>query len=254
MRRRYRDINVFNLSMLDVIASAMGAFLIIMVIIIPYFNKESQRLISENQQLRQQVQQQQQQIQSLQQQIQQLLRQQATSQDVRRQLERLQQQIQQQQQQIQQQQRTIEQQRQQNAGLQREVQALRQRLAKTFLIIIISWKTPKHDVDLHVVDPAGHEFWYKKKSYPNVPGELSEDAQIGPGQEVWVITQAPPGDYKIYYNLYNPHGNMTAPAVNGMVYHRDGYNRLPQKVLTRIKQKVFVATVTVKPDGSVVIR
>ncbi|NCN96722.1 MAG: hypothetical protein GW928_04495 [Rhodoferax sp.] len=41
MKRRNRDINIFNLSMLDVISGAMGAFLIIMVILLPYYKKES---------------------------------------------------------------------------------------------------------------------------------------------------------------------------------------------------------------------
>ena len=39
MKRRNRDINIFNLSMLDVISGAMGAFLIIMVILLPYYKK-----------------------------------------------------------------------------------------------------------------------------------------------------------------------------------------------------------------------
>lgn len=41
MKPRNREINIFNLSMLDVISGAMGAFLIIMVILLPYYNKET---------------------------------------------------------------------------------------------------------------------------------------------------------------------------------------------------------------------
>jgi hypothetical protein len=41
MRPRSRDINIFNLSMLDVIAGAMGAFLIVMVVLLPYYRKQS---------------------------------------------------------------------------------------------------------------------------------------------------------------------------------------------------------------------
>lgn len=39
MRRRNREINIFNLSMLDVISGAMAAFLIIMIILFPYYNR-----------------------------------------------------------------------------------------------------------------------------------------------------------------------------------------------------------------------
>jgi uncharacterized membrane protein YgaE (UPF0421/DUF939 family) len=41
MKPRNREINIFNLSMLDVISGAMGAFLIIMVILLPYYKKET---------------------------------------------------------------------------------------------------------------------------------------------------------------------------------------------------------------------
>jgi hypothetical protein len=40
MRKRNREINIFNLSMLDVISGAMAAFLIIMIVLLPYYRKE----------------------------------------------------------------------------------------------------------------------------------------------------------------------------------------------------------------------
>lgn len=39
MRKPNREINVFNLSMLDVIAGAMAAFLIIMIVLLPYYGR-----------------------------------------------------------------------------------------------------------------------------------------------------------------------------------------------------------------------
>lgn len=39
LKKRNREISIFNLSMLDVFASAMGAFLIIMVVLLPYYRK-----------------------------------------------------------------------------------------------------------------------------------------------------------------------------------------------------------------------
>ncbi len=41
MRRRNREISTLSLSMLDVIAGAMAAFLILMVILLPYYGKET---------------------------------------------------------------------------------------------------------------------------------------------------------------------------------------------------------------------
>ncbi|MCF8031875.1 MAG: hypothetical protein K9K66_00205 [Desulfarculaceae bacterium] len=215
--------------MLDVIASAMGAFLIIMVVIIPYFNKDSQKLMEENRVLNKQIQQQQARIEAQQRKIH----------NQRQEVNRLQ--------------ARAARQRKQVAAMQREVQSLRDKLKRTFLIVMVSWKTGRHDVDLHVVDPAGREFYYNKESYPGAPGMLSEDDKLGPGREVWVITQAPPGNYKVYYNLYDFRGNRRAAVVTGMVYHRDGFNPLPKTVLNREKHKVLVGTITVHGDGSVTI-
>ena len=41
MKRRNREINIFNLSMLDVISGAMAAFLMVMVILFPYYKKDN---------------------------------------------------------------------------------------------------------------------------------------------------------------------------------------------------------------------
>ncbi|MCP5433142.1 MAG: hypothetical protein H6923_07720 [Alphaproteobacteria bacterium] len=40
MRRKSREINIFNLSMMDVISGAMGAFLIIMIVLARYYNSD----------------------------------------------------------------------------------------------------------------------------------------------------------------------------------------------------------------------
>lgn len=55
MRKRNRDINIFNLSMLDVISGALGAFLIIMVVLFPYYNKKNINFENEARQLSQQL-------------------------------------------------------------------------------------------------------------------------------------------------------------------------------------------------------
>ena len=55
MKPRNREINIFNLSMLDVISGAMGAFLIIMVVLFPYYKKESVDYQREIQQIKEQA-------------------------------------------------------------------------------------------------------------------------------------------------------------------------------------------------------
>ena len=56
MKPRNREINIFNISMLDVISGALGAFLIIMIVLFPYYKKESIDYQRDIQELRKQVQ------------------------------------------------------------------------------------------------------------------------------------------------------------------------------------------------------
>lgn len=48
MRRRNRDINIFNMSALDLFASALGAFILLFVILMPYYLKTSKTVMQEN--------------------------------------------------------------------------------------------------------------------------------------------------------------------------------------------------------------
>jgi hypothetical protein len=54
MKPRNREVNIFNLSMLDVISGALGALIIIMVVLFPFYGKE--RTEDEFQRLRNRVQ------------------------------------------------------------------------------------------------------------------------------------------------------------------------------------------------------
>ena len=136
-----------------------------------------------------------------------------------------------------------------------ELQACEKKLSKTFLAIIVKWPTDRHDVDLHVIDAAGAEFFFNRAVVPGRPGKLSADTEEGPGVEVWEVPDAPAGKYRVLYNLYGRHGNPTDAVVQGGVYHRDGYLRFPDRRLSREGRRhaVLVAVLTVKGDGSVEI-
>ena len=47
---------------------------------------------------------------------------------------------------------------------QAELNTCEEKLSKTFLAVIIQWATERHDVDLHVIDPAGEEFNYERNT------------------------------------------------------------------------------------------
>lgn len=230
MRRRNRDINIFNLSMLDVICGAMGAFLIIMIILLPYYKKESidyQKELNQARSAEDAARQAAQTAQAAQRAAEESLR--ATEKSMR----------------------TAQAEAQQNG---QRADAATQQLAKTFLLVHIQWDTKFQDVDLHVLDPSGAEFSYEHKTYPGRSGELSVDSQFGPGNEVWSNPSAAVGDYRVYANLYDLHGVHDTPTVTGSVIHRDGSSALPPTRLLVKQQKYLVATVSVGTDGRVSIR
>ena len=139
---------------------------------------------------------------------------------------------------------------------QAKLEVYEEKLSRTFLAIVIQWTTERHDVDLHVIDPAGEEFYYQHKTIPGRPGELSADTTKGPGVEIWEVPVASAGTYRVLYNFYDHHGNQDEdPTVQGGVYHRDGHHRLRDRTLTRVGRDnaLSAAVVTVKDDGSVEI-
>ena len=73
--------------------------------------------------------------------------------------------------------------------------------------------------------------------------------------EIWEVPEAPPGKYRVYYNLYRKHGNYRPAVVKGGVYHRDGHYRFRERSLTRESRAnmVLVSEITVEDDGNIEI-
>lgn len=230
MKRRNREINIFNLSILDMITGAMGAFLIIMIILLPYYKKETIDYQQELQQARAAEETARMAVQAAQ-------TAQRAAEETASKAEEL----------------TLAAQADAQQNRQR-ADAATQQLAKTFVLVHIQWDTKFQDVDLHVVDPSGAEFSYEHKTFPGHSGELSVDSQFGPGNEVWSNPSAAVGDYRVYANLYDLHGVHDTPTVTGSVIHRDGTSALPPTRLLVKQQKYLVATVNVGTDGRVSIR
>ena len=65
---------------------------------------------------------------------------------------------------------------------QAQLNTCEEKLSKTFLAVIIQWATERHDVDLHVIDPAGEDFDYERNTIGGRPGELGTDTIKG----LWV--------------------------------------------------------------------
>ena len=270
MKSRSREINVFSMSALDLFASALGAFILIAIVLMPYFLRLSDEQVAQLHQDLEEAQ--------------------ASLSETRRQLEQAEGALQQCEERAQRESAC----REQLAELQAEVERLRaeleaaqsesaqtqpalqrcqeqlevceERLLRTFLIVVIHWETgdnryyKSHDVDLHIIDAAGREFNYQAKTIPGRPGELRWDTQHSPGVEIWEVPEAPPGRYRILYNFYSrgvseETPNPPDPIVQGGVSYRDGHHRFRKRPLDPNQigraNAMLVAVLTVNEDGSV---
>lgn len=219
MKRPSREINIFSLSALDLFASALGAFILLAVIQFPY-TKKNEDIENARKAAASALAQCQAQLQSSKKQLLKSTTELETSKD--------------------------------------EAKQCKQRLKDTFLAIILKWKTEKQDIDLHVIDPAGNEFYFKKHNrdrnhFPNSNAEISVDQIKGPGVEVWEYYKAVEGSYKIYALLYSRNGNSDNPSIKTAIYYRDGVKTLTAKTLTGEGKEnaVLLGTVTVDTEGNV---
>ena len=246
MMRRNRDINTVNLSMLDVLSGTMAAFLILIVVLLPYYRKEHIDYQAINEQLRQQLAAAAARAQAAEQAAQ------AAAQAAAEQAQQRQAEAQAAQAQAQAAQAQAQAAQAQAASERERADGLARELAKTFLVLYIRWNT-HDDVDLHVIDPTGAEFSFAQKTVAGRPGELSEDNINGPGNEVWELRNAPPGDYQVLVVLYAVKDASKPVVIKGRLFHRDGSNPLPEVALQTAAQRAPVATIRVDAQGNVTL-
>ena len=263
MRRNQRHSPTFSVSALDLFASALGTFVLLTIFLFPYYINEEKRQtkqeelitdLTDSQQNLIECQQQKNEQQSEQQQL--LLQlQTALSEAVKPviaaplpvdtgKLQSCQRQQVQQSKKLQ--------------RCQRQKQQCQRQLANTFLTLVLKWKTERQDIDLHVKDPNGNTFFYKKHNrnqvHFNSVAELSVDSVQGPGIEIWEHPQAIAGRYQVFANLYDRVGNIANPKVSTTLYYRGGSYKLPTVQLIQEEKKYLIATVIVSKTGKVTIK
>ena len=185
MKARGRALNIFSMSALDLFASALGAFILLAVIALPFFANTAQlddaTLLSQIVQAREEL---------------------AQAQQERAQAQ------------------------EELAQAQEELEAAAK---ANFMVVIMSWSTTD-DVDLHVTDPAGNEFYYEEKEHPGSEAKLEVDVVNGPGNELWLHPKVTPGDYVVEYVYFTDRTGVPV-RVRGTVLHRDGRIELPEVTL-----------------------
>ena len=275
MRLRSKEINVFNMSALDLFASALGAFILITLVLFPYFpntgdsqervdevkaqlaqaNADLEETSAELEQASSELEQTSAEIEQLRAQLKPGLEQELQA--LREQLNACQAQREEAQASLnacQAQQRDAASMdsalgacEQRNQRMQQELQSCEQQLRKKFVLVVISWST-NDDVDLHIIDPAGREYYYEKKFHSGSRAKLEEDNTRGPGNEIWLHPAAEPGRYRVYFKYYSGSGRNI--RVRGAVLTPRGRTELPGTVLQRVGEKPWVATIEVDDEGN----
>ena len=228
MKRSGREINIFGTAMLDLFASGMGAFIIITIILFPYYGAEvDEKLSAAKKELE----------------------------DKKKKVKAVSEEL-----------RGV---KAQNAKNKTEIEGkigVRARLfkcgeekascqiqlAKNFLIVQIEWEK-NYDVNLHVTDPAGHEyFWMKpnrgRRDYSDSSAHFTIDFYGGPGAEVWLAPVVMQGDYQVSAKLSRDPDD--AVEVKGYFFDRTGRRPLAQATLAKGRRQALLGTIRIKSDGS----
>lgn len=90
------------------------------------------------------------------------------------------------------------------AALRRQVTELSR---NNFLVVELEWLTESHDLDLHVVDPAGNRFFWGQTAHPGVDSRLTLDNRLGarpgrPALEIWTARELMLGTYRVEVGLW----------------------------------------------------
>ena len=229
MRRPRRNIEIFSMSVLDMFASALGAFIMVSVILFPYYKEDLSEDLEKAkvalEKTKDQVVETKDKIDKVE------------AQKVRQASE-------------------VERTKVSQVSLQQCAAGLNRCLmesSKNFLLVQIEWVEPV-DVNLHVTDNSGNEFsWLKTnrsgRDFPATKAKLSIDVASGPGIEVWVNEDASPGLYQIEYVL--PREPQKPVQIKGALFDRSGKKTIPPKTLGNGTLRIKAATVKIAADGLV---
>lgn len=179
-RQKSKEINIFSMSALDLFASALGAFILITIVVLPYYLNTT-------------------------------------------------------------------------------------RINNNFFIVTMGWesnyknkegKRLGQDIDLHIIDPYGNEYSYKKRKFSNSVASLTLDSVNVPnGNEIWTDEGVGLKDedqtWEIIYYGYSISGGEV--KVEGSLYTSLGSYKFPIKYIKN-KEKINIATVTITKNGKLDVK
>ena len=255
MRARNREINIFNMSLLDILTGMLGAFLFLMLGLLPYYAKVSKnnpedvkQLKEENKMLHDQVERQQQQIADLQKQLEELqkiVKQAAGGPLTAEQIQQLMDELNKMRQQLDDLRGQIQQLQAQNSQLQNQLTQAQQQLQqakqdlddmtkeKNFWMsqqgtasIVTSWDSAATDIDVLVMAPDGTI--YSPKSNDKVlgrdailDGDDSHSSSAPYNHEGVLAYLTKSGDYLVFYRVPKGANPATYASLSGNIFYSE---------------------------------
>jgi len=243
MKAGNREINIFNMSLLDILCGAMGAFCFMMVALFPYYSVNgpaSAEALKDRQELERQVEE-----------MRKRLEQAGPAGEAALEL------LKQLQAQIQKLQGQLNAALNRNEELRKENDQLRMRNP---IAVTMTWMGAGHDLDVHVY-PANVKTTAGKSPEPVDPnkkqgtffsGESASELLSGPGTEAWLIRDtASGGRYEIHFKFIEAQGTVSPQRVTGMFLHEGKATNLPAVTLSQPRTSVHVGTLVIGNDYSV---
>ncbi|MBL8210620.1 MAG: hypothetical protein JNK87_07910 [Bryobacterales bacterium] len=255
MKPRNKEVNIFNMSLLDILCGALGAFCFLMLVLFQYWKPDGPNITKSKENSAQ-----------LEKQVDELLKKMATmsnlSPEAAANLRRMQQQfeklqaetrqlrneLQRAQGQAQAYQRQAKQAEAQVAEQKKEINKLKGRNPIT---IMMGTDTPQQEVDLYVADPKMPAPDATKVQGRHWRGDVLLNLKTG--SDVWMMRDAPPQEYKVYYKFMAKKTN-TAARVWGYYMHNDKLLPLPDIELPTDRRAYYVGSILVRPDYGSVFR
>jgi hypothetical protein len=244
MKSRSREVNIFNMSLLDVLCGALGAFCFMMLALFPYYKPS--HLSAEDKQSYQNAQQMQQELQQLRSELQQVGPSGSAEMlpKIQRTLNAAQQQLSQTQESLNRTRAAMEEAQQQSSKVQRQLQqALTSAnhtnavLAMKHPLVVECWFLPNtNKVTMYIHDPdKGTNGKFAPPFDPSrEQGAFFTNSTVveGPGRNTWVIGDTTPGNYAVYYRLDKPQSVTGEASVEGLYILNGVVGDLPLVKLT----------------------
>ncbi len=122
-----------------------------------------------------------------------------------------------------------------------------------FMIIVLNWTTPQHDIDLRVTDSFGRMYDYQNRAYKESSAKFIVDSRSGPGVEMWETPQIESGNYTVEFSFYNSYGNTEPAVMTGSIITKKGVFEIPETKLDFAKAKKKLFKIKSTDEGAITI-